>query len=339
MASLDTSVAADGGGALVEMRDLKTWFPIRRGVLARTVGHVRAVDGVTLDVRRGETLGLVGESGCGKTTLGRTLVGLERPAYGEIRFRGRAVSALSGAERQALRRDIQMVFQDPYSSLNPRMTVLDIVTEGLVVHGLLRGDPEAEAERLLGEVGLPADAMFRYPFEFSGGQRQRISLARAMSLRPAFVVCDEAVSALDVSVQAQVLNLLMDLREAHSLSYLFISHDLGVVKHVSDRVAVMYLGHIVELGATDDVMQRPRHPYTEALLAAVPVPGRDRRPRIVLKGETPSPSNPPPGCPFHPRCPKAFDRCPREFPRLRRAGGAEVSCHLYEEGPSPSPPG
>ena len=334
MASLDTSVAADGGGALVEMRDLKTWFPIRRGVLARTVGHVRAVDGVTLDVRRGETLGLVGESGCGKTTLGRTLVGLERPAYGEIRFRGRAVSALSGAERQALRRDIQMVFQDPYSSLNPRMTVLDIVGEPLRVHQVAQGKAlEERVASLLKRVGLRPEYMRRYPHAFSGGQRQRIGIARALALEPRLVIADEAVSALDVSVQAQILNLLEELQDEFKLTYIFISHDLSVVEYIADRVAVMYVGKLVEVTDTGRLFGAPKHPYTEALLSAVPKPDpRLKSKRIMLEGDVADPARPPAGCYFHPRCHFAQEQCQTEVPALREVGtGHWVSCHFAHQ--------
>lgn len=314
---------------LLEIRDLQTWFPIRRGIFSSVTGHVRAVDGVSLAIGRRETLGLVGESGCGKTTLGRAILGLERATAGRVLFEGQDLLTLPARERQALRPRLQMIFQDPYSSLNPRMTILDIVTEGLVQHRLLRGPREQAAVRLLDEVGLPPDAVHRYPFEFSGGQRQRISLARVLALRPEFIVCDEALSALDVSVQAQMLNLLMDLKERHALSYLFISHDLGVVHHISDRVAVMYLGRIVEEGTTEEIMGAPRHPYTQALIDAVRVPGRPRGRKIVLAGEIPSPSAPPPGCPFHPRCPRAMDVCRRERPAERRIGTGRVCCHLY----------
>ncbi|MBU4199676.1 MAG: ABC transporter ATP-binding protein [Verrucomicrobia bacterium] len=313
---------------LLEIRNLKTWFPVRRGIFSSVTRHVRAVDGVSLSIGRQETLGLVGESGCGKTTLGRTLLGLDRATSGQVLFDGKDLLTLPSRARQILRPRLQMIFQDPYSSLNPRMTIKGIVTEGLVEHRLLRGTREQEAIRLLGEVGLPPDANYRYPFEFSGGQRQRISLARVLSLRPEFIVCDEAVSALDVSVQAQMLNLLMDLKERHALSYLFISHDLGVVKHISDRVAVMYLGHIVEEGRTEEIMDHPGHPYTQALIDAVCIPGRPRRRKIILSGEIPSPINPPPGCPFHPRCPRVMDVCRREYPAECRQGTRRVYCHL-----------
>ncbi|MBN1676851.1 MAG: ABC transporter ATP-binding protein [Kiritimatiellae bacterium] len=309
---------------LLEVQDLRTWFPIRRGVFSRTIGHVKAVDGVTLSVAPGETLGLVGESGCGKTTLGRTLVGLERARAGRISFRGLDLTGAQAGERRALRRKLQMVFQDPFESLNPRMTAMDIVTEGEVQCGrLARRDCAAAARALMAEVGLDPNAIFRYPHEFSGGQRQRISVARALSVRPAFIICDEAVSALDVSIQAQIINLLMDLRDQHGLSYLFISHDLSVVRHISDRIAVMYLGRIVEQGPSKAVIDAPIHPYTRALVSAIPVPRRAKKERIVLEGDVPSPANPPPGCRFHTRCPFAIDACRQAEPRLEpRAGGA-----------------
>jgi len=314
---------------LLQVRGLKTWFPIRRGVFARTVGHVRAVDGVSFEIARGETVGLVGESGCGKTTLGRTLAGLEQANAGEVLFDGRDLLQLDPGEMRRLRRRIQMIFQDPFSSLNPRMSALDIVTEALVEHKLMRGTREQEGARLMREVGLNVESRFRYPHEFSGGQRQRLNIARALSLNPDFVICDEAVSALDVSVQAQVVNLLIDLREKYDLSYLFIAHDLSVVRLISQRVVVMYLGRIVETGAADEVMDQPLHPYTKALVSAIPVPGVDRRKRIILQGETPSPANPPPGCPFHPRCPSVMPICRREWPGTRHADGRRVNCHLY----------
>lgn len=311
---------------LLELRRVSTWYPIRRGIWARTVGQVQAVSDVDLVIGEGETVGLVGESGCGKTTLGRTIVGLERPTAGELRYRGQPL----GMERAPeVRREIQMVFQDPVAALNPRLTVLDLVTEALVHHGRMRGSREEEGLRLLEEVGLDGSALHRYPFEFSGGQRQRISIARALSLRPSLIVCDEAVSALDVSVQAQIINLLMALKEKHRLSYLFISHDLSVVRFVSDRIAVMYLGRVVEEGPAEAVLADPRHPYTQALISAVPVPGAPRRARTVLRGELPSPARPPGGCPFHPRCPQVMAECRHERPAARPAGAQKVSCHLY----------
>ena len=306
---------------MLSVEGLKVWFPVRRGILNRVAGHVRAVDGVSLHVSKGETLGLVGESGCGKSTLGRAILGLERASDGNILFEGKKVSCLNGQELRNFRRSCQMVFQDPFSSLNPRLTVLDIVGEAMLWHGLCtKAQLQEKVVSLLAEVGLGQDCLYRYPHEFSGGQRQRISIARALSLQPKFIVCDEPVSALDVSVQAQVLNLLMDLREARGLSYLFISHDLSVVRLISNRVAVMYLGHIVETGATKDVLDEPRHPYTKALLSAVPSPGASLAKRIVLKGEQPSPLNPPTGCPFHPRCPEAEDFCRSKCPALRGEG-------------------
>ena len=312
--------------ALLELRNVSTWYPVRRGIMARTVGHIKAVQDVSLSIAQGETVGLVGESGCGKSTLGRTIVGLETPASGEILLRGKTVPRVRSQEH---RRDVQMVFQDPVAALNPRLTVLDLLTEAMVHHGILEGTREHAAAQLLQDVGLDASALHRYPFEFSGGQRQRISIARALSLRPSLIICDEAVSALDVSVQAQVINLLMDLKEKHNLSYLFISHDLSVVRFVSDRIAVMYLGRIVEEGSAEAVLERPRHPYTQALISAVPVPGRETRERQVLKGELPSPARPPSGCPFHPRCPHVMEQCRSENPAPRRVEGQNVCCHLY----------
>lgn len=314
---------------ILEITDLKTWFPIKRGVLAKTVGYVRAVDGVSLSVKKGETLGLVGESGCGKSTLGRTLLRLEKAQDGDVLYDGKDLFALPRSEIRGLRRRIQIIFQDPMSSLNPRMNVLDIVTEGLVEFRMIEGSRKDNAIRLLNEVGLDEDSIYRYPHEFSGGQRQRINIARAISLRPDFIVCDEPVSALDVSVQAQVINLLMDLRDKYNLSYLFISHDLSVVSHIANRVAVMYLGKIVEYGSTNEIIVKPLHPYTKALISAVPEPGIDKTKKIILKGIIPSPSAPPPGCRFHTRCPEVMEICKKKDPGLTRSDSRQVWCHLY----------
>jgi oligopeptide/dipeptide ABC transporter ATP-binding protein len=315
---------------LLDIRDLRTWFPIRRGIFSRTIGHVRAVDGVSLYIRRGETVGLVGESGCGKTTLARTLMHLDPARSGSVHFNGQDLLQLQGNALQQIRRRIQMIFQDPFSSLNPRMPVLDIVTEGLIRFGTVKASGRQDAAvRLLQEVGLGPDALHRYPHEFSGGQRQRIGIARALSLRPDLILCDEAVSALDVSVQAQIINLLEDLRERHGLAYLFISHDLSVVRHIAHHTAVMYLGRIVEQGPAGDVMDHPRHPYTRALVSAIPRAGHDFRRRIILPGDVPSPSSPPAGCRFHPRCPYATKECAQRVPRLEPVEGApgqRVAC-------------
>ena len=320
-----------GNGDLVRVENLKTYFPIRRGILSRVIGHVKAVDNVSFHIKKGETLGLVGESGCGKTTVGRTLLRLIEPTAGRIYFDGVDLMALGGRALRKMRRRMQIIFQDPYSSLNPRMTVLDIVGEALVIHGLARGlEREDKVKSLLERVGLDARYVNRYPHEFSGGQRQRIGIARALALSPDFIACDEAVSALDVSIQAQVINLLMDLREEFGLAYLFIAHDLSVVRHISDRIAVMYLGEIVETAGADDLFDRPLHPYTQALLSAIPVADPTRKAkRIVLEGDVPTPIDPPSGCHFHPRCQFAEDICKRVNPGVTDAGsGHTFRCHV-----------
>jgi peptide/nickel transport system ATP-binding protein len=318
---------------LLQVREVKTHFPVRGGVLGRVRGTVKAVDGVSFDVRRGETLGLVGESGCGKSTLGRTLLRLIDPTAGSIRFEGQELTGLSQRELRPLRRRMQLIFQDPYASLNPRMTVRDIIGEPFAIHGLARGrEREEKVLALLELMGLPREAMERYPHEFSGGQRQRIGIARSIAMRPDLVIADEPISALDVSIQAQIVNLLVDLQRELKLTYVFIAHDLKIVEYISTRVAVMYLGKIVELADAADLYRRPRHPYTQALLSAVPVPDPDhKKTRIILQGDVPSPLAPPPGCAFHPRCPHAFERCRRETPPLYDLGnGHTAACFLAE---------
>ncbi len=319
-----------GHAPLLELVDVAMHFPSKDGR-----GVVRAVDGVSLALARGETLGIVGESGCGKTTLARLMLRLIEPTRGQMRFAGDDLLALGPAALRARRRDMQIVFQDPYASLDPRLSVGSIIAEPLAIHGVgVRRERRQRVAELLALVGLEADAAARYPHEFSGGQRQRIGIARAIALEPKLVILDEPVSALDVSIQSQILNLLMDLKERLHLSYVFISHDLAVVEHVSDRVAVMYLGRVVELTSTPALYAKPAHPYTQALMSAAPAPDPERRrQRIVLGGEPPSPESPPPGCPFHPRCPQAMERCKSEVPVLRDIStpGAphHVSCHLY----------
>jgi peptide/nickel transport system ATP-binding protein/oligopeptide transport system ATP-binding protein len=303
---------------LLEVKDLKTHFPICRGVLNRTVGYVKAVDGVSFSIRKGSTLGLVGESGCGKTTVGRTLLRLIPASDGAVFFEGQEVLKLSNSRMKQLRREMQIMFQDPYGSLNPRMTVEDIVGEGLTIHGIARGrERHHRVSEILEQVGLSARYADRFPHEFSGGQRQRIGIARSLAVNPKFIVCDEPVSALDVSIQSQIVNLLQDLQEKFGLTYLFIAHDLAVVEHISEDVAVMYLGRIVEYASRDELYRHPLHPYTKALLSAIPEPNPARRhTRMVLKGEVPSPANPPKGCHFHPRCPWAEERCRTEDQKL-----------------------
>ncbi len=317
---------------LVEVRDLRKFYPVRGGLFLRTRASVRAVDGVSLTIAAGETLGLVGESGCGKSTLGRAMLRLIGPTSGDVRFAGRSLLSVGARELRALRREMQIVFQDPYGSLNPRMRVASIVGEGLAIHRLgTRVQRRERVAELLDLVGLPPEAAGRYPHEFSGGQRQRIGIARALAVGPRFVVADEAVSALDVSIQAQILNLLQDLRQRLGLTLLFIAHDLRVIEHLSDRVAVMYLGKIVELGGRDVIYRNPRHPYTRALLSAVPVPDpRQRNERMLLGGDVPSPVRPPSGCAFHPRCPHAEDVCRTVVPPLEMGrGGHAVACHVF----------
>jgi len=314
---------------VLDVQDVHVWFPVKRGVFSRVHGHVKAVQGVSLYIHPGEVVGLVGESGCGKSTLARAIMMLQAPVQGTIKLNGKNIYKLSGDESRAARKDAQIVFQDPYSSLNPRMPVYDIVTEGLAAHGMIaEREREETALELLHDVGLGSDAMYRYPHEFSGGQRQRICIARALSMKPRLIVCDEAVSALDVSIQAQVINLLMELKLKYQLSYLFISHDLSVVKFIADRLAVMYLGRIVEQGPCDAVMAQPKHPYTQALLKAVPVAGGPRHEKPPLSGELPSVANPPSGCPFHTRCPHAMEICKKEYPSVFIEKDHMVSCHL-----------
>ena len=318
---------------LLQVKDLVKHFPIRGGLLQRTVERVHAVDGVSFDLQAGETLGVVGESGCGKSTTGRCILRLIEPTSGEVWFDGRNVTAMDRSSLRALAREMQIIFQDPYASLNPRMTVGAIVGEGLVIHGLAKNSREIEERvtRLLETVGLSPDHMRRYPHEFSGGQRQRIGIARALAVDPKLIVCDEAVSALDVSIQAQVINLLEDLQQQFNLTYVFIAHDLSVVEHTSDRVAVMYLGRIVEIAPSQLLYTNPLHPYTEALLSAVPIPDPTvKRKRIMLQGDVPSPIKPPPGCHFHTRCPIAKKGlCDVERPELKMsAEGHWSACHL-----------
>jgi peptide/nickel transport system ATP-binding protein len=324
-------------GNLVEVENLKVWFPIKSGiVLDRHIGDIKAVDDVSFEIRRGETLGLVGESGCGKSTVGRTILRLYEPTEGKIRFDGEDITNLGETDLRPLRRRMQMVFQDPFASLNPRHSVARIVSEPLRVHGLSKGKAAvARVRELLDIVGLPQDAAGRYPHEFSGGQRQRIGLARSLALNPDFIVCDEPVSALDVSIQAQIINLLEGLQTDFDLTYLFIAHDLAVVRHISDRIAVMYLGWIVEVSPAEELYDNPLHPYTISLLSAVPIPDpvvEKERETILLAGDLPSPANPPPACRFHTRCPYVQPtRCRDEVPPLRRVHGHEVACHWAED--------
>ncbi len=316
----------------MRIEDLKIHFPIRRWILSRTVGYVYAVDGVSFTLHRGETLGIVGESGCGKTTTGLGILRLLEPTGGRIVYKGEDITHVNGPRLRELRKELQIIFQDPYSSLNPRMTVNEIIADPMKVHGLYPGKQRAErVAELLTKVGLSPEHGRRYPHEFSGGQRQRIGIARALALNPEIIVGDEPVSALDVSIQAQIINLLMDLQEEFQLSTIIIAHDLAVVETICDRVAVMYLGRIVEMGSYRDIYSDPKHPYTEALLSAVPVPDPKReRKRIILSGDVPSPIHPPSGCHFHPRCPKRMAGCDHDSPDLVDLGGGHhVRCFLY----------
>ncbi len=323
---------------ILELWNVRKYFPVLKGVFRRVVGWVKAVDGVSFSVKRGETFGLVGESGCGKTTLGLVSLALLPVDEGKVFFyngdRKWEISSLKGAEIRPLRRFIQVIFQDPYSSLNPRLKVKDIIGEGLIIHGLVQTKKEAYdiAAETLEKVGLSKEHLERYPHEFSGGQRQRIAIARALALRPSLLVCDEPLSALDVSVRSQVLNLLKDLQEEFNLTYLFISHDLSVVKYIGDRIGVMYLGKIVEEGSKEGIFKEPLHPYTKTLLNALPMPNpRLRKRRVILEGDVPNPINPPSGCRFHPRCPEAKDVCREVEPELVDFGGHRVACHKFKE--------
>lgn len=320
---------------LLELSDVKKHFPIKAGLLQKTVGQIKAVDGINLKVNKGETLGIVGESGCGKSTVGRTIIRLYEPTDGKIIFNGRDISHLSEGElRKDVRKNIQMIFQDPFASLNPRKTLRSIIREPLDTHHIYKSkERDEKVEALLEKVGLNASFINRYPHEFSGGQRQRIGIARALALNPELIIADEAVSALDVSIQAQIINLMEDLQEEFGLTYIFISHDLSVVRHISDRVGVMYLGKMMELASKKELYAEPLHPYTQALLSAVPIPrkkGVVKRERIILKGELPSPANPPKGCVFHTRCPAAFDLCKQVNPDFNEVKNNHfVACHLY----------
>lgn len=316
---------------LLSVNNLKKYFPIRRGVLSRVAAHVKAVDDISFDINKGETFGLVGESGCGKTTAGRAVLRLLEPDAGSIRFDGVDLLSLGSQELRRSRRDMQIIFQDPYASLNPRMTIRAIVGEPFAIHGIASGsERDDQVASLLKTVGLDSGVMNRYPHEFSGGQRQRIGIARALALRPKLIVADEPVSALDVSIQAQIINLLADLQQQFGLTYLFISHAIPVIEHISTRIGVMYLGKLVEVGTSAQICLAPKHPYTQALLSAVPIPDpAAKKQRMVLKGDVPTPINPPTGCRFHTRCPIAVDRCRIEEPPLRKLeDGRDAACHL-----------
>ncbi|TRY26614.1 dipeptide ABC transporter ATP-binding protein [Brevibacillus sp. LEMMJ03] len=327
----DTAQSASAEEVLLEVSGLTKHYPIKKGIFSRQVGAVKAVDGVSFSVKRGETLGIVGESGCGKSTTARLVIRLLKETAGSIRFEGRELTALSAGELRTVRRDMQMIFQDPYASLNPRWTVERTLLEPMLVYGIgSKGEQRDRVQELLTHVGLNPSYAKRYPHEFSGGQRQRIGIARALVLHPKLIIADEPVSALDISIQAQVINLLQDLQEQYRLTYLFISHDLSVVRHISDRVAVMYLGRIVELAETEKLFATPLHPYTEALMSAVPDVQGAKKERIILRGDVPSPANPPAGCAFHTRCPRCMDICKTEAPPLKEAApGQLAACHLY----------
>ncbi len=321
-----------GKGNLLEIRNLKTYYPVKGGFFKRTIGNVKAVDDISFEIKKGETLGLVGESGCGKSTAGRTILRLLKPTDGQIIFDGQDITNISGKTLRDIRKDMQMVFQDPYASLNPMQMVGDIIAEPIYNY---TKKPKEELKRevmdLLEKVGLPEDAYYKYAHEFSGGQRQRVGIARALALRPKLIIADEPVSALDVSVQSQVLNLLKDLQEEFDLTFLFIAHDLSVVKHMSDRIGVMYLGNMVEIAEKDSLYAEPLHPYTQALISAIPSPDpKKKKERIILTGDVPSPLNPPSGCPFHPRCPMAMEQCSVTKPELKEVKPSHrVACHLY----------
>ena len=321
------------GDSLVEVNNLVKYFPVRAGLLQRVVNHVKAVDDVSFFVRKGETLGLVGESGCGKTTVGRTMLRLIEPTGGSVKFEGKDVFSMSASEMKTTRRDMQIIFQDPYASLDPRVPIGESIMEGLHIHKI--GTPKERVDimlQTLGKVGLEGYHARRYPHEFSGGQRQRIGIARALALRPRFIICDEPVSALDVSIQSQVLNILKDLQAEFGLTYLFIAHNLSVVEHVSNRVAVMYLGKMVEMTTREELFRNPLHPYTQALMSAIPIPNpRLKRQRTILKGDVPSPLNPPKGCRFHPRCPVAIEKCSHEEPPFIEVSPDHwAACHLVQ---------
>ena len=334
----DLSAAPQNDDVLLEVKNLKMHFPVSSGFLSRKpTGYVKAVDDVSFTVKRGETLGLVGESGCGKTTTGRCILQLYKPTEGQVIFDGQDLTRLNTKNMRAMRREMQVIFQDPYSSLNPRMTAGNIIGEPLIVHGLVKGKDEyrEKVAELLTNVGLNPYMADRFPHEISGGQRQRIGVARALSVSPKFIVADEPVSALDVSIQAQIINLLEDLQEQFNLTYLFIAHDLSVVRHISDRVGVMYLGHMVELAERNEIYRNPIHPYTRALLSAVPIPDPvldAQRERVLLTGEVPSPLNPPSGCVFHPRCPDATDKCSQVIPNLREVEPEHHSACILSDG-------